>query len=541
MKKLIAITLLMVCVLSYGHTQPFIVDDAVKGTGVHQHRYFGTGWIYGKTTTTFYNSTHSASTRNGAYLTFTFYGNGIEWFTERKNTHGIVVLSIDGGVEVTIDLYSSTEQHMVVFRAYELPLGTHTIKIRSTGTKNPAATNYYIIHDYFRVIVGPPITEPETDNTSTFAGTGSGAYPIIGIPPFDNTGFGYQTLMNNSGMAAGKRNTAVGSGALENSGASSNTAIGFKALGQAPLGGGNTAVGALALHTYGDGRNPLSVHGNFNTAIGYFSGPAIGVQNFTNTTSLGAEARVTASNQVRIGNANVTSIGGQVSWSTLSDGRFKKDLREDISGLEFINNLRPVSYNIDNTAFRRFLGIPDSLDDSKDSEREKHIRHTGFVAQEVDKLVKKSGYVFNGVDAPQNKNDAYTIRYAEFVVPLVKAVQEMSMKLDDQQQQITELLAQIAEKENDGSKSKTELMLFQNNPNPFSVDTEIKMTLPETTASARVIVYNLEGKQLKEVTVKERGSASVKIMANELGAGMYIYALIVDGKVVDTKRMILTK
>ena len=117
----------------------------------------------------------------------------------------------------------------------------------------------------------------------------------------------------------------------------------------------------------------------------------------------------------------------------------------------------------------------------------------------------------------------------------------MSVKLDDQQQQITELLAQIAEKENSNSQSKTELALFQNNPNPFSVDTEIKMTLPETTASARVIVYNLEGKQLREVTVKERGSASVKILANELGAGMDIYALIADGKVIDTKRMILTK
>jgi trimeric autotransporter adhesin len=40
---------------------------------------------------------------------------------------------------------------------------------------------------------------------------------------------------------------------------------------------------------------------------------------------------------------------------------------------------------------------------------------------------------------------------------------------------------------------------------------------------------------LKEVTVKERGSKSVKIAANEIGGGMYIYALIVDGKVVDTK------
>ena len=67
------------------------------------------------------------------------------------------------------------------------------------------------------------------------------------------------------------------------------------------------------------------------------------------------------------------------------------------------------------------------------------------------------------------------------------------------------------------------------------------MILPEAVTSARVIVYNLEGKQLKELNVKARGSASVTIMGNELSAGMYIYALIADGKVVGSKRMILTK
>ena len=67
------------------------------------------------------------------------------------------------------------------------------------------------------------------------------------------------------------------------------------------------------------------------------------------------------------------------------------------------------------------------------------------------------------------------------------------------------------------------------------------MVLPETAINANVIVYNLEGKQLKELQVQGRGNVSATILGNELSAGMYIYALIVDGKVVDTKRMILTK
>ena len=51
--------------------------------------------------------------------------------------------------------------------------------------------------------------------------------------------------------------------------------------------------------------------------------------------------------------------GGQVSW-TFSDGRFKKDIKEDVSGLRFIKQLRPVSYVVDKTAVNKFLHIADS-------------------------------------------------------------------------------------------------------------------------------------------------------------------------------------
>jgi hypothetical protein len=156
-------------------------------------------------------------------------------------------------------------------------------------------------------------------------------------------------------------------------------------------------------------------------------------------------------------------------------------------------------------------------------------------------LVKKTGYVFHGVESPQNEKDHYSIRYAEFVVPLVKAVQELHAVVISQQDEIAALkqtLEKSASVENENGKT---IELHQNNPNPFSRDTEIRMVLPESAGQVTVTVYNLEGKELKNYTVSERGNTSVKIAGSELHSGMYLYALIVDGKVIDTKRMILTK
>jgi hypothetical protein len=133
-------------------------------------------------------------------------------------------------------------------------------------------------------------------------------------------------------------------------------------------------------------------------------------------------------------------------------------------------------------------------------------------------------------------------------VPLVKAVQELAAKNEEQEKQIAARQNQIYQLQNllgkleqKNIESSTEIALYQNNPNPFSVDTEINMVLPETAGSASIIVYNLEGKQVKQLLVKGRGKVSTTIFGNELNAGMYIYTLIVDGKSVDTKRMILTK
>ena len=83
--------------------------------------------------------------------------------------------------------------------------------------------------------------------------------------------------------------------------------------------------------------------------------------------------------------------------------------------------------------------------------------------------------------------------------------------------------------------------LYQNIPNPFNADTQIRYCLPENVQQADLYVYDLQGKQVKRIAVTERGESSVTIQGNELQAGMYIYALIADGQEIDSKRMILTR
>jgi len=430
-------------------------------------------------------------------------------------------------------------------------------------------------------------------STLTFGGLGCTAigygasygnhYAYFMNPPFTgaiyNTAVGYNSLKENT---EGDYNTAVGSEALFSNTASQNVAIGYYALRANTTGTQNTSTGynALRVNTtgayntasgsfslyanYTGDRNTANgyyslysnmsghyntasgvralfsnISGNYNTAIGYNAGPASGPQ-LSNTTALGYLAVPTASNQVRIGNTSVTSIGGEVEWTAFSDGRFKKDIKEDVSGLEFIKELKPVSYTIDNAGLNKFLHVNDSSSNQAEAKRIP-VRQTGFIAQEVEAIVKKTGYVFSGVDAPENENDPYGIRYAAFVVPLVKAVQELSAEVQEQREQIQLLLAQLDSKTENNSDINSQATLFQNTPNPFDSESEIKMTLPDNVGMVSVMIYNLEGKQMKNIPVANRGDVTVKISGRELSAGMYLYSLIADGKIVDTKRMVLTK
>ena len=83
--------------------------------------------------------------------------------------------------------------------------------------------------------------------------------------------------------------------------------------------------------------------------------------------------------------------------------------------------------------------------------------------------------------------------------------------------------------------------LEQNDPNPFTQTTVVRYTLPESVKSAFLYIYDLNGTQIGQKTLQGRGKSSVTLEAGSLAPGMYLYALVADGKVIDTKRMIITK
>ena len=275
-------------------------------------------------------------------------------------------------------------------------------------------------------------------NNSTFFGYQCGN-SNIGLW---NTASGYQSFYSNT---SGQRNNSFGYLALySNKTGNSNNAMGDNALNDCISGTGNSAFGAGALDLDTSSNNNTAVgnaagtgfiNGNQNTFIG-FSANA-NAAGYVNSTCMGANSEVTASNQVRIGGA-VTSIGGPQNWSNTSDGRIKFDVRDNVPGLSFIKMLRPVTYNKSIQLEYDIIGAKDPGGLSEDNNYEK-IRYSGFIAQEVEKAAKEIGYDFSGVDAPKNEKDLYSLRYAEFVVPMVKAIQEQQSIIENQKILIAEI------------------------------------------------------------------------------------------------------
>jgi hypothetical protein len=150
------------------------------------------------------------------------------------------------------------------------------------------------------------------------------------------------------------------------------------------------------------------------------------------------------SNRVEIGNTSVSWIGGQVGWSTFSDSRIKDNIMENVPGLDFINRLRPVTYNLNihrqNEMVYKGKKEEGNWDSKYDIEK---IKMTGFLAQDVEQAAKESNYDFSGITIPKSSNELYSISYAQFVVPLVKAVQEQQKIIDDQNKKIEFLIKEL--------------------------------------------------------------------------------------------------
>ena len=280
-------------------------------------------------------------------------------------------------------------------------------------------------------------------NTTGSRNTAVGVTSLItNTTGFGNTALGCGALDFNE---TGSANTATGYASLSRNNGKENTSDGYQALYSNATGNYNTALGFGAL-IYNTG-------GNNNIAIGHNAGVAPGSPNTFNTISIGNDDYLNGyQNQAFIGNTSTGWIGGKVTWSTFSDARIKNTIVEDVKGLDFILKLRPVTYHISNRAIVKLSGNKETPDFPGKYDSEK-IKYSGFLAQEVEKAAKESHYDFSGYAVPKNQFQLYTLSYEQFVVPLVKAVQE--------QQKMIEVLKKAVEKANIPLPSEKQQLLIK--------------------------------------------------------------------------------
>jgi trimeric autotransporter adhesin len=517
--------------------------------------------------------------KTGAAITSGWYNTATGW--------GALAATNTGSFNAAFGFESLT---LNTSGSYNTAIGASTMRSNTTGSDN-TATGFYAMFanttGYYNVANGETAL---SNNTTGFSNSAFGYRALISnTTGNDNAGFGKGTLYWNT---TGAFNTAVGNEALFYNTEGYNTAVGYQALYSNTTGTNNTASGwsALTKNTTGTGNTAFgiasiysNVAGNYNTAVGNYAlfntssssnNTALGdiagasfqngwnnvflgaeadatAANIYNSIAIGNQARVSAPNQVRIGNTFTTSIGGYAGWSTISDKRLKKNIKDNVPGLEFINKLQAVTYNLDLEAADKFLATPAinekggkskqlAQSDAQSRKLKEEVVYTGFLAQDVEKAANDINYKFSGVDAPKSDKDVYSLRYSEFVVPLVKAVQELSQQVDELKRKVEML--EMQGKSTDGVALKNDgASLDQNSPNPFSPKTTISYTLPQTFTSALINITDNSGRLVKRMTLTGKGKGTINIDASAFSSGTYNYSLIVDGKLIGSKQMILAK
>ena len=375
----------------------------------------------------------------------------------------------------------------------------------------------------------------------------------------NTTGYVNTFIASNAGRAntTGSFNSFIGYEAgYKNTTADYNTYVGYTAgynsvtvSGVNPV--GNTAVGASA--------EVANTTGSYNTYLGYSADAT--ANNYNNSMGLGYNATVLASNNIYLGNTSVTGVWSQVGNWNGSDKRIKNNVQQNVPGLAFINLLKPVTYNYDIHTENQILGNGDTATaarlaiDFPGKYDIENISYTGFLAQAVDSAAQAVGYNFSGVYKPQDESkEIWGLNYSTFVPPMVKAIQELSKTVDSLEQVISQNPNMSHHMENfstDSSQtnlpsqqvvlSSTKAILYQNNPNPAGDETSISYFLPENSAHAEIVFFDMYGHEIKRVELENKGNANLEVNTKDLDAGIYSYSLIVDGNLIDTLKFSRTK
>lgn len=220
-----------------------------------------------------------------------------------------------------------------------------------------------------------------------------------------------------------------------------------------------------------------------------------------------------------------------------SDKRLKENFRTIDQPLNKLLQMNGQKYDF----------ISQETDTVKDvKEKQKKLRleknRLGFIAQDLEKILPDAVFYFED-------EDRYYIDYNAIIPVIVEAMKEQQTIIQELKDNMASMEAKysintlksasIIPGESDNI-TDSKATLDQNAPNPFSQTTTIGYTLNEKVQNAMICIYDMNGAQLKCIPLELSVQGKITINGNEFKAGMYMYSLITDGQLIDTKRMILT-
>ncbi|HKK62275.1 MAG TPA: tail fiber domain-containing protein [Bacteroidales bacterium] len=306
---------------------------------------------------------------------------------------------------------------------------------------------------------------------------------------------------------------------------------------------------------YGSSQNSFFIGPNHSGQNPYMwfdhSHQCIGL--FTSTPSTSYELTLN-------GNAKITAQGGQ--WID-SDIAFKQNINKVESAIDKLLSIRGVTYEITD----EYLALmnPDTTAgfDSNQNRSFDESTSVGFgkndtasvtqyqseTRQAIPFSTKKYGVIAQEVleqfpDLVHKEYDGYyAVNYTGLIPVLIEAIKEQQAVIEDIQSELDNLsrseLKSISTDIVDEVSSDTPI-LYQNSPNPFTQNTTITYYIPDYSKKSMLCIYDLNGTQLRSYQISRTGHGEQIIYGNDFSPGMYIYSLMVDGQLIDTKQMVIT-
>ena len=350
----------------------------------------------------------------------------------------------------------------------------------------------------------------------------------------------YINMVSREGNCYGERSMALGKNDMN----STQRAIGLSGH----AGRAKTSIGVFGGKCLGV-LSYSSYAGIFGTDTGIYPSFEYGSSDFSGIYAGFFQGKVRVTNGIY---ANVLSPTPSTSTSGKSGETILSDRNESVTDkLSQVQTLQFLRYNPSITTEAKKVPTleltdeeignlsPEELDALEESTSEQEEQSLSPIQYGLDVEQLKAVYpelVY------EDANGNVSINYVEMVPLLVQSINELSKKiaeLEGASVKKAKASLSVATGIEDNVSEFDMVRMDQNKPNPFSESTVIALNIPEKAQAASIFIYDMSGKLVQSLPVTERGETDITVYARDLTAGMYIYTLVVDGKVSVTRRMIV--